>query len=100
MARYEEARTFANRSSADCFAAAEKALPAAGFEVWKTRPIAWLVLSRRQAGTDVINANISCLAAGRMTLSIGGDSASEEDLKKYAGEIFSACEARLLSPKS
>jgi hypothetical protein len=100
MARYEETRTFANRSSADCFAAAAKALPAAGFEVWKTRSIAWLVLSRRTVGADLINANISCMVAGRMTLAIGGDTTSEEDLKNFAREIFSACEAQLLAPKS
>ena len=95
MPRYEETRTYGARTSADCFEVAKQALPEAGFDVWKTRPIAWLVLSRRKEDADTIHANVSCLAAGRMTLAMGADTASEEALKAYAHQIFSACEARL-----
>jgi hypothetical protein len=99
MARYEETRTYAGRSSAECFAAAQKALPQAGFEVWKVRPIAWLVLSRHKEGTGTINANVSCLVAGRVTLAMGGDQASEETLKHWAGQIFEKFEAQPASSK-
>jgi hypothetical protein len=99
MARFEETRTYANRSSAECFAAVQKALPKAGFEVWKTRPIAWLVLSRRKEGTDTLTANISCLVPGRMTVAMSADTASEDVLKNHARQIFLECEAQLLAPK-
>ncbi len=99
MAHYEETRTYPNRSSAACFAAAEEALPQAGFSVWKKRPIAWLVLSRRKEGSEVINANISCLVAGRVTLAMGGDQYTQEALRQYAGQIFEKFEAQLLSSK-
>ncbi len=100
MAHYEETRTYPNWSSAACFAAAEKSLPQAGFSVWKTRRIAWLVLARRKEGSDVINANISCLVAGRVTLAMGCDRYAQEALRQYAGQIFEKYEAELLSSKS
>ena len=99
MAHYEENRTYPNWTSAACFAAAEKSLPQAGFSVWKTRPIAWLVLARRKDGSEVVNANVSCLMAGRVTLAMGSDQASQESLKQYAGQIFEKFEAQLLSSK-
>jgi hypothetical protein len=99
MAHYEETRTYANCSSAACFAAAKESLPQAGFPIWKTRPIAWLVLAQHKEGEETINGNISCLVAGRVTLAMGGDRASEETLKQYAGQIFEKFETQLLSSK-
>lgn len=99
MARYEESRTYPNASSAVCFAAAEKALPLAGFPIWKTRQIAWLVLSQRKEGAEIINGNISCLTPGKVTLAMGGDHASEETLKQYAIQIFEKLDTLLPAPK-
>ena len=99
MAHYEETRTYPNWSSEACFAAAQKSLPLAGFPVWKTRPIAWLVLAQRKEGAETINGNISCLVAGRVTLARGGDQTSEATLKHYAGQIFEKLEAQLPASK-
>jgi hypothetical protein len=99
MAHYEESRTYPNRSSAECFAAADKALPQAGFPIFKRRPIAWLVLGQRKEGAEIISGNISCLMAGRVTLAMGGDQTPQETLKQYAGQIFEKFEAELLSSK-
>jgi hypothetical protein len=99
MAHYEETRNYPNATSATCFAAAEKSLPLAGFTVWKTRPIAWLVLARHKEGSQVVSANVSCPVAGRVTLAMGSEQVPQESLRQYAVWIFERLEAQLLAPK-
>lgn len=98
MARHEETRSYPHMSSDQCFQAAEKALPLAGFEVYKTRPIAWLVLSKHMDGIDTVNANMMARPGGTVTLSIGGDKFNEEAIRAYAQKIFEVYESVLLKP--
>jgi hypothetical protein len=94
VARYEASRTYSN-SADDCFAAIQAALPAAGFAVWKTRPIAWLALGKRSAAEDTISANMSARPGGRVTLAMSGEHTSEEVISSLAQQVWAALEARL-----
>jgi len=93
LARYQESRTYPKKSADDCFAVAQTALQAAGFEVWKTRPIAWLALGKQKLPGDTVNANMMARPDGQVTLSIGGDYTPPEIITSLAQAIF-----RLLKP--
>ena len=95
MARYQESRTYPRQSPDTCFAVAQTALRAAGFEVWKTRPIAWLALGTQKLPGDTVNANMMARSGGQVTLSIGGDYTPPEVINSLAQAIFTAFEAGL-----
>ncbi len=95
MARYQESRTYAKKSPDDCFAAAQTALAAAGFEVWKTRPFAWLAQGKLQVAGDTVNANLMARPGGEVSLAIGGDHTAPETIKRLADAIFAALDGKL-----
>jgi hypothetical protein len=95
MPKMTETRTYANKSADDCFVAANAALPKAGFEVWKTRKIGWLVMANCEDPRGTMKANIASHPGAVVTLALSGEGVSEEALRAVAEDIFVAFEAEL-----
>jgi hypothetical protein len=95
MAKVMESRNYPGKSPDDCFDAAKVALPKAGFEIWKLRPIAWLVLANRQTPEGVAKANLAFRPGAAGTLTLTGDRLSQETLQAMAAEAMVALDAEL-----
>lgn len=95
MAKATESRDYAGKSADDCFAAAKAALPKVGFEIWKMRPIGWLLLANRTTSEGVVNANFAFRPGAAATLTLSSDRVTKEALLAMSGEVYAAFEAAL-----
>ncbi len=97
MAKIEETRTYPGKTPGDCFAAAVRAYPKAGFNVWKKRELAWLALAKRTVEGQEVDSNLSARPGNPvpLTLNMSADNLSEETLKKLAVQVFQAVEEEL-----
>jgi hypothetical protein len=95
MSKVTETRTYEGKSADDCFVAAKAALPKAGFKVWKTREIGWLVMADREEAGGTVRANFASRPGAVTTLALSGEETPEETLSTIADEIFAAFEAEL-----
>ncbi len=95
MPRITETRTYVGKSADECFAAAKAALPAVGFEIWKTREIGWLVMANREESGGTVKANFASRPGAAVTIALSGEGITEEALKIIAEEVFAAFEVAL-----
>jgi len=91
MASLEQTKTYSNKSVDDCFSAAPGALTGAGFELFKSRPIGWLVMSQLTGNEGYITGNISIRPGVEtgVTLVISGNKASQETVDNLAQKVWS-----------
>ena len=90
MANIVENVMFAGKSTSDVFEAAKVALPKAGFEVWKLRDIAWMVLGKGKINDLPADGNVMVMAGGLVNVSVGGEGISDADLRAAAQKIIAA----------
>ncbi len=97
MANIEKNKTYAGKSPTACFQAAVKAYPQAGFNIWKKRDIAWLVLAKCSEGGGEVNSNFSARPGNPtpVILTLSADHLSEEQLNQMAEKFFSAFDKEL-----
>ncbi len=103
MARYGITKPLVNIKPEDVFEASQAAFKNIGWEVYKLRSIAFLVEARITGDGDegYVLANLIATAFGNpeIKLTLKGDTASEEALKKYADQILDALEKALTRKK-
>ncbi len=82
-----------------CFDALVELLPALGYEVWKTRPMAYLVMARGQVAGSPATVNTVCsmFAPARVTVTCESSQASGEQLQAAASAILDGLAQRLSS---
>ncbi|MGD0707374.1 MAG: hypothetical protein ABSA51_02855 [Anaerolineaceae bacterium] len=92
MASVEVKKTFEGKSTSDLYDAGLKALPKAGFELWKQRPLAYLVMSKRVENGNQIDCNFMVHMGFPVNVSVtlGCDALSEDDLRPWADKVFAA----------
>ena len=97
MAKVTETRSYPTHPVDRCYQAAEAALPGSGFKVWKTRPVAWLIMARREGPAGLVEANLAARpgVGATVTLTLSGESSSEAALHGLAGKIFGELEDSL-----
>jgi len=97
MARIEETRTYPGKTPGDCFAAAVRGYPKAGFHVWKKRELAWLALAKCTVEGHEVDSNLSARPGNPTpaTLNLSAEGLSEEILKGLAEKVFEALEEEL-----
>jgi hypothetical protein len=97
MAKVTETRSYHAHHVDRCYKAAEAALPGAGFKIWKTRPIGWLIMARREGSEGLIEANVAARpgAGATVTLTLSGESSSEAALSELVRKIFGELESSL-----
>jgi len=92
MAKIRMKKSYDGKSPDDCFEAAKIAFPNAGFEIFKTRDIAWLVMAHRQENNNLIEATIGArppAVCTNVTLSISCVDFDKDALQAHADKIFS-----------
>jgi len=90
MANITESTIIPGKSTSDIFEAAKKALPKAGFEIWKLRDIAWMVLAKGKIGDVPADGNVMALPGGMVNVSVGAEGVSNDDLHAAAKNIIAA----------
>ena len=98
MSKIRIEKSFDGKSPDDCFEAAKEAFPNAGFEIFKTRDIAWLVIAHRHENNSLIDANIGArppAVCANVTLSISCVDLDRVALQQYADKILSELEKAL-----
>jgi hypothetical protein len=90
MANIVENVMLAGKSTSDVFEAAKVALPKAGFEVWKLREIAWMVLGKGKINEIPADGNAMAMPGGLVNVSVGAEGVSEADLRAAAQKIIAA----------
>lgn len=60
MASVQESREFAELNADQAYQAADKAFEEEGFDIWKRRPLGWIVLANKDIEGGKITANAAC----------------------------------------
>lgn len=99
MANIGEEKNYAGITADEGFKLALEVFPLSGFEIWKTRPMGWLIITNRQTQSGVVNATAAFRpgAETTMTLSLTSDACPEDEIRKCAEEFLLAFEQRLQS---
>ncbi len=90
MANVTENVMMMGKSTSDIFEAAKVALPKAGFEVWKLRDIAWMVLAKGKINDIPADGNVMAMPGGLVNVSVGAEGVSEAELRAAAQKIITA----------
>jgi hypothetical protein len=66
-----------------------KLLPELGYEIWKTRPLGWLVIANRELPEGKLNATITFPPGVRtiLSISLACETIMEDTLQKTAEEL-------------
>ncbi len=95
MAKIRLIKTYDGKSPDDCLEAAKIAFPNSGFEIFKIRDIAWLVIAHNNKNTNLIEANISArpqAVCANVTFSINCSKLDKKALQQYLEKIISEFE--------
>jgi len=95
MTKIRMEKSYDGKSPDDCLEAAKIAFPNAGFEIFKKRDIAWLVIAHRQENNSLIEANIGArppAVCANVTLSINCDDIDRNTLQQKIDNILSEFE--------
>ena len=98
MAKIRIEKSFDGKSPDNCLEAAKKAFPNAGFEIFKVRDIAWLVIAHRQENDSLIEASIGARPPGvcaHVTVSVSCVDFDKDALQKHADKILYELEQAL-----
>ena len=83
------------KSGAEAYQAAIRALPKAGFPIWKLREIAYLVMAKQAAEQGEIDCNLMIRPGMGAGLTLACDGLSAEELAPYSQAVFAALRAEL-----
>ena len=88
MASVQIKNTYDNKSDSEVFEAAKQAIRNAGYEVWKTRELAKLVLGTgRENGQEVRLNVVVSMVDGSATISAEGDNLDEAALNPVVEKV-------------
>lgn len=92
MASIEVLRPFKGKTQSEIFDVGLKVLPQTGCEIFKSRPIAYLIVAKYKEGGKISDMNLMVRFGmpPQVSLSLASDDYSEKDLNAIADRIFSA----------
>ena len=97
MSSIQKTYPIQGKSPVDCYAAALTAYPQAGFEIWKKRELAYMLLAKCKGKSGQIDSNLIA-RFGRPTqfvLTVSAEDLSETELQPYFDKIYAAFKAAL-----
>jgi hypothetical protein len=78
------------------FEAGKETFEALGFEIFKTRPFAFLIQAKKPGHSGVINANLIANAFSKeFNITVNGENESQDDVDSLANEILSSVEENI-----
>jgi hypothetical protein len=95
MPKIQKIKIFNGKSPDECFENFPNAFLGAGFEIFKTREIAWLVMAHKNNEKGLIEASLGArppASSANVTLSISGTDFTREELESYASTVLSELE--------
>jgi hypothetical protein len=95
MPKVRVTKSYRGISPDTCFLAFKEAFEKAGFEVWKSREIAWLVMARKTEKEGSIEASFGSRPPGNnasVTLSVSSEEVEQDKLKTYSDKVFQELE--------
>jgi hypothetical protein len=96
VAKIENSRAFAGKSTDQLYSGFEAAYGKAGFKVWKSRPIAWLALAKKTDPAGEIQSTLSARLGNpaSVTLVMMSEAHDEAYLRSLAEQIWQALQER------
>lgn len=97
MASIEILRSFEGKTQSELFEVGLKVLPKVGCEIFKSRPIAYLIISKYKEAGKISDMNFMVRFGmpPQVSLSLASDDFPEKDLNTIADRTFSALEEAL-----
>jgi len=95
MATLQTNLNLPGKSGSESYQAAVRALPKAGFPVWKLREIAYLVMSKKPTDKGEIDCNLMIRPGMGAGLTLSCDGYTAEELAPFSEQIFAALRAEL-----
>jgi len=95
MPKVRKTKSYNGISPDTCFLAFQNAFKNAGFEVWKTREIAWLVMAKKVESGGSIDASFGSRPPGSnasVILSLSSEEIENDRLTTYSNNIFQELE--------
>ena len=95
MAAVQESRTFTKLSADQAYKAAEQAFEEAGYDIWKRRPLGWLLRANKDFEGGKITGNGSARPGANsvVTFSLECPDLTEAELKKALEALFTTVQA-------
>jgi hypothetical protein len=92
MSTFRETKEYQGISADQAYKMAESALDQMGFDVWKKRPLGWLLMADFTDETGKVTGNVSCRpgAGASITITLDSDLHQEAMITKLAEDFFSA----------
>lgn len=97
MSTVRETREYQGISADQAYKLAEAALEQLGFDIWKKRPLGWLLMADYEDENGKVAGNVSCRpgAGAKITITLDSDLHQESMTSKLAEDFFSAIEPGL-----
>lgn len=98
MSKLRVEKKYEGQSPDDCFEASKTAFPKAGFEIFKIRDIAWLVIAHKPEDGSLIEANIGArppAVSATVTFTVSCDDLDKSALQIHLDAIMHAFESEL-----
>jgi hypothetical protein len=85
-------RAIPGTSAAEAYETSLNKLPDLEFVIWKTRPLAWLIIANRELPEGTVNTTISFrpTEVTSLSLSLACETMSEQDLQAIGEELADA----------
>jgi len=92
MSTIRETREYQGITADDAYKLAESALEEIGLEIWKRRPLGWLIMADYTDPTGKINGNVSCRpgSSTSITFTLDSDDHEESSMSNLVTKFFEA----------
>jgi hypothetical protein len=97
MSSVQKTYPIPGKSTADCYEAALEAYPKAGFEIWKKRELAYMLMAKCSGKDGQIDSNLMARFGSptQIVLIVSAENLPEADLQPYLDKIYAAFKAVL-----
>ena len=79
MGKVQETRRYHDISADQAYKLAESALEETGFQIWKRRPLGWLLMADYENEDGKISGNVSCRPGAGTSITITLDSSEHRE---------------------
>jgi len=96
MSTVRVTKEFQGISADEAYTLAENALEASGLEIWKRRPLAWLIMADLNDDNGTIRGNVACRPGNGASITITLDSEDHDEplLSSLVEKFFETLDQR------
>ena len=92
MSKIQETKSYQDINADQAYQLAKSALEQTGFQIWKERPLGWLLMADYENDSGKTSGNVSCRPGNGASITITLDSSDlqESFLSKLVEDFFTA----------